>query len=415
MKRYLVGGAVRDQLLNLPVKDRDWVVVGATPESMTQAGFRQVGADFPVFLHPETQEEHALARTERKSGLGYKGFICDFSPDITLEEDLSRRDLTINAMALDEQGKLIDPLNGQQDLEQRILRHVSPAFREDPLRVFRVARFAARFAPLGFKLAEETRALMQDMATSGELASLTAERVWLETQKALGYAEPSHYFRVLKRADALKDWFPEIDCLFGIPQTEHYHPEIDTGVHTLMALDMAAQLSESIDVRYAALVHDLGKGCTPPEEWPRHLNHEQAGILPVTELSERLKVPRTARELGILASREHLNIHRAIELKPTTILKLFDRCDLWRRPERFEQLLMVCEADARGRGGKQTTPYPSRPLLQQLAHVARAVSAKALIAQGISPHQLPEHLHKARLEAIRTQKATCNPTPQSGS
>ena len=415
MKRYLVGGAVRDQLLNLPVKDRDWVVVGTTPEAMITAGFRQVGADFPVFLHPKTQEEHALARTERKSGRGYKGFICDFSPDITLEEDLSRRDLTINAMAMDEQGQVIDPLKGQQDLEQRILRHVSPAFREDPLRVFRVARFAARFAPLGFRLAEETRALMQDMAISGELASLTAERVWLETQKALGYAEPSHYFQVLKSADALKDWFTELAILFGIPQAAHYHPEVDTGVHTLMTLDMAAQLSDSLDVRFAALVHDLGKGCTPPEEWPRHINHEQAGIQPVTELCERLKVPRTARELGILASREHLNIHRAAELKTTTLLKLFDRCDLWRRPERFEQLLTVCEADARGRGGRQDAAYPPRPLLQQLAQAARAVSAKSLIAQGVAPSELPEHLRKARLEAIRTQKATCNLPPQSGS
>jgi tRNA nucleotidyltransferase (CCA-adding enzyme) len=389
MKRFLVGGAVRDKLLELPVKDRDWVVIGSTPEEMLGMGYRQVGADFPVFLHPDTQEEHALARTERKSGTGYKGFICDFSPDITLEDDLGRRDLTINAMAQDESGQIVDPFGGQQDLQNRTLRHVSRAFREDPLRVFRVARFATRLAPLGFTVADETLVLMREMTVSGELDSLTAERVWQETQKALGYQTPSMFFKVLHYCGALRSWFPEIAALFGIPQTAIHHPEIDAGVHTLMTLDMAATLSEQLDVRFAALVHDLGKALTPAAEWPRHIKHESRGIKPIESLCDRLKVPKTLRELGILASREHLNIHRADELKAATMLKLFDRCDLWRRPERFSHLLRVCEADARGRKGLESREYTVAPYLQALAGAARGVRAAALLAEGVTTDQLP--------------------------
>ena len=404
MQRYLVGGAVRDKLLGLPVKDRDWVVIGSTPEEMLRLGFRQVGADFPVFLDPATQEEHALGRTERKSGKGYHGFVCDFTPEVTLEDDLRRRDLTINAMAEDPEGRLIDPFGGLEDLRQRTLRHVSPAFREDPLRVFRVARFAARFAAQGFTVAPKTLELMRDMVASGELVSLTAERVWQETRAALDTQTPSVYIQVLQDCGALAVWFPEIAALFGVPQTPAYHPEIDTGIHTLMTLDMAAQLSDLPEIRFAALVHDLGKALTPAAELPRHIGHEDSGVRPIAALCDRLKVPRAWRELAVLACREHLNIHRAAELKPTTLLKLFDRCDLWRRPERFEHLLVVCEADARGRLGLEARAYPSAVMLKAIASATRQVRAADLLAGGIAPDQLPEALRKARLAAIRRSR-----------
>lgn len=408
---FLVGGAVRDRLLGLPVKDRDWVVVGATPAQMLAAGYRQVGADFPVFLHPQTQEEYALARTERKSGQGYKGFICDFSPDIPLEEDLRRRDLTINAMAEDRDGQLIDPHGGRRDLEGRWLRHVSDAFREDPLRVFRVARFAARLAPLGFRVAPETLALMRTMAESGELATLTRERVWQETLSALRCPRPSVYFDTLRAVDALRVWFPEVDALFGVPQRPEYHPEIDTGVHTLMVVDQAARLGGADEVRFAALVHDLGKALTPRDQWPRHIGHEAAGEAPVNTLCERLAVPRTFRDLALMGCREHLLIHQAQTLRPVTLLKLFDRCDLWRRPDRFESLLQVCEADARGRLGLEDQPYPSGPWLSELARQVRTVSARDLLAAGTAPGELPETLRKARLAVIRAWIATSRSAP----
>ena len=352
MKTYLVGGAVRDALLGRPCTERDYVVVGAQPDDLLALGYRPVGKDFPVFLHPQSGDQYALARTERKTGAGYYGFATRFSPDVTLEEDLARRDLTINAMARSIEGgsDVVDPYGGRRDLEARVLRHVSPAFVEDPLRVLRVARFAARFAPLGFKIAPETMQLMQDVVRSGELRALVAERVWVETERALGEKTPAVYFEVLRQCGALAVLLPEIDCLFGVPQPEQWHPEIDTGVHTLQVLDVACELSVETTVRFAALVHDLGKGVTPREQWPQHRGHEQAGVRIVGQLCERLKVPTEHRELGQLVSREHQRIHRALELRDTTVLEVLEAADAFRRPERFDRLLLACEADARGRG-----------------------------------------------------------------
>lgn len=400
MRIYLVGGAVRDQLLGLPVRDRDWVVVGATPEDMLRAGFVQVGADFPVFLHPETKEEYALARTERKSGTGYKGFICDFSPDVSLEEDLLRRDLTINAMAMTEQGELIDPYQGQRDLADRLLRHVSDAFREDPLRVLRVARFAARFAPRGFRVAGETLACMRDMSASGELDSLTPERVWTETERALAEPAPWVYFQVLRECGALAAIMPELDALFGVPQPPQYHPEIDTGLHSLLALEQAARLSPATEVRFAALVHDLGKGCTAEELLPRHIGHEQAGLALIRQLCGRLKVPNGHRDLALLACEFHTHCHRALELRPGTILDLLKRCDALRRPERFEQFLLVCEADARGRTGLEQRAYPQPRRLRLAFEAMRGVSARDLAAQGLSGPEIGARLDQLRVQAI---------------
>ncbi|RMF19786.1 MAG: multifunctional CCA addition/repair protein [Gammaproteobacteria bacterium] len=411
MKAYLVGGAVRDRLLGLPVKDRDWVVTGATPEDMLRAGYTQVGADFPVFLHPETGEEYALARTERKSGRGYTGFICDFSPDIRLEDDLMRRDLTINALAQDENGKIIDPSGGLKDLEARILRHVSPAFVEDPLRVLRVARFAARFASLGFTIADETLQLMHDMAASGELDTLTPERVWQETDRALSERSPQVYFRTLRQCGALKVTFPELDALFGVPQTEKYHPEIDTGEHALLSLEQAVHLTDHTSLRWAALIHDLGKGRTPRAEWPRHIAHEVRGKAPVKALCKRLKAPRAHTDAALLACEFHTHVHRALELKPATVLKLFNACDLWRRPERLEGLLIVAEADARGRTGLEDRPYPQADYLRQLARAARDVQPAQLMAQGHEGKALGEALAQARKTAIADTMAA-HPRPK---
>lgn len=413
MQIYLVGGAVRDQLLNIPLKDRDWVVVGSTPDELLAQGFQQVGADFPVFLHPQSHEEYALARTERKSGQGYQGFDCRFSPDITLEEDLLRRDLTINAMAQNDQGNIIDPYNGKADLDRRLLRHVSPAFAEDPLRVLRVARFAARFAPLGFHVADETMTLMRNMVNAGELDHLVAERVWNETQRALGEQQPSVYFQVLRDCGALKVWFGEIDALFGIPQPEQHHPEIDCGIHALLSLTAAGKLSQSITVRWAALTHDLGKALTPQTEWPRHIAHEARGKKPLKALHQRLKVPRDAADLALLSSEFHTHIHRAFELKGSTLNKVFNQLDAWRKPERFEQFLWVCEADAKGRTGLENTPYPQANYVRAALKEALTIRVQDIIAQGHQGAAIRAALDEARDHHLQHWKETEGPKFQA--
>lgn len=397
MQIYLVGGAVRDRLLGLPVQERDWVVVGATPDDMLALGYRPVGKDFPVFLHPESHEEYALARTERKTGRGYHGFEFHSAPQVTLADDLKRRDLTINALAEDAQGKLIDPYGGRRDLDARVLRHVSPAFAEDPVRVLRVARFAARFAPLGFKPAPETLALSRTMAANGEVDALVAERVWQETIKALAADKPSVFFQTLRDCGALAKVFPELDRLFGVPQPAEHHPEIDTGVHVMLVLDQAARLSPDPAVRFAALVHDLGKGTTPANKLPHHYGHEERGAELVDALCERLRVPREFRELALLTARFHGKVHRAAELRPETALRLLQDCDVFRRPQRFEQLLLACEADARGRSGLEARPYPQAELLRR----ARAAAAAVNIPGGASGAEIGKRLNQARLLAVR--------------
>jgi len=357
MKIYLVGGAVRDQLLGYPVNECDWVVVGATPDALLQQGYRQVGRDFPVFLHPESGEEYALARTERKLAPGYYGFTCDFNPNVTLADDLSRRDLTINAMAMDDKGQLIDPYGGLNDLQAKILRHVSPAFVEDPVRVLRVARFAARYHHLGFKLADETRVLMYTMVKRGELAHLVPERVWQEWQRSLLERNPEQFIGTLRACAALRVVLPELDALFGVPNTRHYHPEVDSGVHTLMVLGASVQLSDDAMIRFAALVHDLGKACTPMGEWPSHHGHETRGLVVIDNLCQRLRIPADYRKFALMASRYHLIIHRLFELRANTIVDTFEHTDAFRRPELFEKLLIVCDADARGKGAGQVD-YP---------------------------------------------------------
>ncbi|AVJ19370.1 multifunctional CCA addition/repair protein [Serratia rhizosphaerae] len=405
MKIYLVGGAVRDSLLELPVVDRDWVVVGATPEQLLAQGYQQVGKDFPVFLNPQTHEEYALARTERKSGHGYTGFICHAAPDVTLEEDLLRRDLTINAIAQTTDGELVDPYHGVDDLKARVLRHVSAAFGEDPLRVLRVARFAARFAHLGFTIAPETAALMRQMADSGELASLTAERVWKETEKALQSRSPQVYFQVLRDCHALGVLFPEIDALFGVPAPEKWHPEIDTGIHTLMTLALAARLSPEIDVRFAALCHDLGKGLTPKEYWPHHHGHGPAGVRLVEAMCQRLRVPNPLRDLAKLVAEYHDLIHTVNKLRPETLLKLFDAIDVWRKPQRLEQIILTSEADARGRTGFEEQPYPQGDYLREAYRVANDVSVKEVVASGLQGPAIREEVQRRRRQALATWKA----------
>ncbi len=390
---------MRDRLLGLPVQDRDYVVVGATPQDMVAAGFKPVGADFPVFLHPETKEEYALARTERKHGRGYKGFVVYSAPDVTLEDDLRRRDLTINAMAMDEAGRLIDPFGGQRDLEAGVLRHVSPAFVEDPLRVLRVARFAARFPR--FRVAKETLSLMRAMSASGELETLTPERVWVETDKALGETAPARYLEVLRECGALARLFPEIDALFGVPQPSEHHPEVDTGVHILLVLGQAARLSADRRVRFAALMHDLGKGATPRAQWPRHLGHEQRGAELVEAFCRRWRVPNDYRELAVLTARYHGLCHRALELRPGTLLDLLESLDVFRRPERLEDFLLACEADFRGRPGYETRPYPQAGYLRRAARAARAVDAASLAAAGGGGAAIAERIRQARLAALR--------------
>lgn len=405
MKIYLVGGAVRDSLLGLPVTEKDWVVVGATPENLLAQGYQQVGKDFPVFLHPVSRDEYALARTERKSGKGYTGFVCHAAPDVTLEQDLLRRDLTINAIARTEQGDLIDPYQGRHDLENRVLRHVSEAFSEDPLRVLRVARFAARFAHLGFQIAEETMALMQKIAHEGELAYLTPERVWKETEKALGTSSPDVYFQVLRDCGALAVLFPEIDSLYGVPAPAKWHPEIDTGIHTMMTLAMAARLSPEIDVRFATLCHDLGKGLTPPELWPRHHGHGPAGVKLVKALCQRLRVPNPMRDLAKLVAEYHDLIHTVQVLQPKTLLKLFDAIDVWRKPQRLEQLALTSEADARGRAGFEETPYPQGDYLREAYRVANLVRSADVVADGFKGIDVRNELIRRRTQALADWKA----------
>nr|WP_232095984.1 multifunctional CCA addition/repair protein [Serratia rubidaea] len=401
----MVGGAVRDSLLELPVVDRDWVVVGATPEQLLAQGYQQVGKDFPVFLNPQTHEEYALARTERKSGHGYTGFTCYAAPDVTLEEDLLRRDLTINAIAQTTEGELVDPYHGVQDLNARVLRHVSAAFGEDPLRVLRVARFAARFAHLGFTIAPETAALMRQMADSGELAALTAERVWKETEKALQSRSPQVYFQVLRDCHALGVLFPEIDALFGVPAPEKWHPEIDTGIHTLMTLAIAARLSPETDVRFAALCHDLGKGLTPKEHWPHHHGHGPAGVRLVEAMCQRLRVPNPLRDLAKLVAEYHDLIHTVNKLRPETLLKLFDAIDVWRKPQRLEQIILTSEADARGRTGFEEQPYPQGDYLREAYRIASEVSVKEVVASGLQGPAIREEVQRRRRQALATWKA----------
>jgi tRNA nucleotidyltransferase (CCA-adding enzyme) len=408
MQIYQVGGSVRDQLMGLPSTDRDWVVVGALPDQMEALGYRQVGKDFPVFLHPVSREEYALARTERKVGPGYRGFTVYAAPDVTLADDLRRRDLTINAMALDQAGHLIDPHNGAEDLKCRILRHVSPAFAEDPVRILRVARFAARFAPLGFQVADETVTLMKLMVEQGEVDALVPERVWTELERALGEARPSYFFEVLRSCGALRRLFPELDQLFGVPQTRLYHPEIDTGIHVLQVLNRAAQLSPDPQVRYAALLHDLGKGLTPPEIWPSHRGHEQRGLSLIHALCQRLRTPRDYRELAILVAKYHGVCHRAFELRPATVLKLLESVDAFRRPARFESFLLACTADYTGRPAHEQYPYHQARLLLALLQSARNVNAARLAVQGLHGDAFAKALRRQRIAAIRTARSQAN-------
>ena len=403
MRTYLVGGAIRDRLLGLQAGDRDFVVVGETPEAMLAAGFKPVGRDFPVFLHPDTGEEHALARTERKSGRGYRGFVVDSDPSVTLEEDLGRRDFTINAIAEDEEdGTLVDPFGGVRDIEARVLRHVGDAFVEDPLRVLRAARFMARFAPLGFSIAPETMALMRAMSASGELDTLVPERVWQELSRALSSKQPSAFLRTLHDCGALRVVLPEVEALYGVPQRTEYHPEVDTGVHVELVCDMAARLASGDPViGFAALTHDLGKALTPADELPRHVMHEQRGLAPLHALCERLKVPAAHRELALMACREHLNVHRLFELRDDTVHDLLARCDGFRKPERIAQLALVCEADKRGRAGLADSDYPQREELQRLHAAALAVRGADVAAEGLQGPALGEALRKARIAAIR--------------
>ncbi|HAY45355.1 MAG TPA: multifunctional CCA addition/repair protein [Gammaproteobacteria bacterium] len=395
---FLVGGAVRDRLLNLPIKDRDWVVVGSSPEKMSEAGFRPVGKDFPVFLHPKTHEEYALARTERKTSLGYQGFSFSTAPDITLEEDLQRRDFTINAMAESKNGEIIDPYGGQRDLKLKVIRHVSDAFAEDPVRILRAARFAARF---NFSIADETLTLMEQMVHNGEADALVVERVWQETELALGTASPQTFFAVLRESKALGVIFPEIDTLFGIPQNKKWHPEIDTGIHTLMVLEQAALLSERLDVRYAALTHDLGKALTAKHEWPSHKGHEQKGLALVERLADRLRVPKRFKKLSRVVCEYHLHTHRALELKPSTVLKLLEACDAFRNPEEWQGFLMACEADARGRTGLEKIDYPNADFLNNLYEAAKSVDGGAIAKQLRNGTEIAEAIRIARTNAIK--------------
>lgn len=401
MEIYLVGGYVRDQLLGLETKDRDWVVVGATADELLKQDYRQVGKDFPVFLHPKTNEEYALARTERKTSAGYTGFSFHAAANVTLEEDLIRRDLTINAIAQDSDGKLIDPFNGQADIEAKILRHVSPAFIEDPVRILRLARFAARFADLDFTIAQDTQQLMSNMVNNGEIDSLVPERVWQETMRALNETTPARYFEVLRDCGALKKLFPEIDRLWGVPQTEKYHPEIDTGIHTMMVLTQAAKLSNDPKVRFAALVHDLGKGTTEKSKWPKHIAHETRGVPLVKNLCDRYKIPNDYRELALIVTEYHLHYHRAEELKDSTFLKTLESIDAFRRPERFELFLLACEADSRGRTGFEDDDFSQPGIYRKVFNAANNINAKELVQQGLKGKEIKQELHNQRIQAIK--------------
>lgn len=400
MKTYLVGGAVRDELLQRPVTERDWVVVGATPELLCELGYTPVGKDFPVFLHPQTHEEYALARTERKTASGYRGFQVHAAPEVTLEEDLARRDLSINAMARDGEGRLLDPFGGARDLAGRWLRHVSPAFVEDPVRILRIARFQARYHYLGFRIAPATLALMRELVANGEVDALVPERVWAETLKALAEPHPGVYFQALRQCGALGRIFPEIEGLFGVPQPPHHHPEVDTGDHVLRALDCAVTLGADPTVRFAVLVHDLGKGTTPAGLWPRHLGHEKRGAELVLAMAKRLKIPNEFRDLGALTAAHHTRVHQAMEARPGTLLELLQQTDAFRRGTRFQQMLLACEADARGRLGLETRPYPQRGRVQQALEAAAAVTGKPLAEAGFQGEELAAKLRERRLQAI---------------
>ncbi|WP_273381940.1 multifunctional CCA addition/repair protein [Actinobacillus porcinus] len=414
MEIYLVGGAVRDKLLGLPVKDRDWMIVGATPEDLLAQGYQQVGKDFPVFLNPETKEEYALARTERKSGSGYTGFICDFSPHIRLEEDLIRRDLTINAIAQSADGKYHDPFGGIEDLNRRILRHISPAFAEDPLRVLRVARFAARFHHLGFTIAKETLTLMQNLTEQGELEHLTTERIWLETEKALTEKNPEIYFDTLRKVGALKVLFPELDALHGVPNPAKHHPEIDSFIHTMMVLQQAVLLTENTDmnksaVRFAALCHDLGKALTPQDILPHHYGHEKKGVQQVRHLCNRLKVPTYYKELAELTCEYHTHSHNALELRAETIIKLFNTFDVWRKPQRFKEFLTACQADSRGRLGFEQVSYPQKAYLWALYETAKEVNIQQIIDAGFEKQGIRDELMKRRVQVVKAKIDEASP------
>ncbi len=401
MHIYLVGGAVRDQLLGRPVSERDYVVVGATPQLMLERGFKPVGKDFPVFLHPDTAEEYALARTERKQGHGYHGFEFFASAEVSLEDDLIRRDLTINAMAMADDGTLIDPYGGQRDLQARLLRHVSPAFAEDPLRVLRVARFAARYYPLGFRLAPETLALMRQMVAEGEVHHLVAERVWKETERALMEPQPEVYLLTLRQCGALAVLLPELDALFGVPQPHRHHPEVDSGVHSLLALAACARSNAPLQVRWATLLHDLGKARTPRAEWPRHIAHEAHSARLARQVSQRFKVPREHADLAALVAEYHTHCHRALELRSSSVLKLLEALDAFRRPGRLDDFLAAAEADARGRTGLEQRRYPQAALIRHAAHAARQVEARPLVERGLTGEALGKAIRCARAKAIK--------------
>lgn len=409
MQIYLVGGAVRDALLGREVHERDWVVVGATPADMLAAGYRQVGKDFPVFLHPQSSEEYALARTERKTAPGYRGFAVHADPAVTLEEDLLRRDLTINAIAQAADGRLIDPYGGQRDLEARVLRHVSAAFAEDPVRILRLARFAARYAGLGFSVAEDTMTLMRTMVAAGEVDALTPERVWQEWARALGEAQPGVFIEVLRACGALARLLPELDRLWGVPQPPKHHPEIDTGVHTLMVLAQAVRLGSDAPTRFAALLHDLGKGTTPAAEWPRHVGHEARSVELIRSLCARLRVPAEFRDLALLVAQYHTHVHRAFELRADTLLTTLERLDALRRPQRFAQVLLACEADARGRLGFEDSAYPQARLFAAARECAAAVAVQPLLERGLKGEALAAALRSARIQAIVALEKTVSP------
>ena len=408
MQTYLVGGAVRDELLGLAVKDRDWVVVGARPEELEAQGYQRVGADFPVFLHPQSKEEYALARTERKSGHGYTGFEVQFDPGVTLEDDLQRRDLTINAIAKADNGELVDPYGGLADIKAKQLRHVSPAFREDPLRVLRVARFAARFANLGFEVADDTRALMRAMVEDGELEYLVHERVWQEMSRALLEASPDVFFTELRACGALKVILPELDALFGVPQTMRWHPEVDTGIHTLKALRVATELSDNLDVRLAVLCHDFGKGLTDPDQWPSHRGHEALGADAIARVAAARKWPKKPARLAELTARYHTHCHKIGELKAATIVKTLEAFGAFRQADTFEHFLLSCEADARGRSGLEQQPYPQADQFRACLSACQAVNPADLMAQGHQGAQLGEAIHKARIQAVKEVQKTWN-------
>ena len=412
MEVYLVGGAVRDELLGLPVRERDWCVVGATPETLIEMGYRQVGKDFPVFLHPQSGEEYALARTERKTGTGYHGFSFETSPNVSIEEDLGRRDLTMNAIARDLDGRIIDPYNGAADIAARLLRHVSDAFSEDPVRVLRVARFAARFAGLGFQVAPETMQKMREMVVAGEVRELVPDRVWKETQAALAGDNPHVFFKVLRDCGALKVVFPEVDALFGIPQPAKWHPEIDCGVHAMMVLEQASRLSDSGEVRFAALVHDLGKATTPKEKLPSHPGHEKRSVRLVNALAGRMPVPAAYRELGVLVAEFHAHCHRAFELRPSTLLRVLQRVDAFRRPDRFEKFLLACEADARGRTGFEIAPYPQAQYFRGAFEATAAISGAEFAGKELDGGAIGERVSQARLAALRQFRKTAAQEPK---